>query len=196
MPPGSAACRRDGITTRWSTSPRSRSAGSPGQPDRRQALPPCRAEGTEHVLRVAARRDPDRDVARTADRLDLPLEHEVEPVVIPDRGQHRGVRRQGDRGQRSAIDVEAARELGCDVLRVGSAPAVAEEHQGVPGPEGLDENVRDLDHDPKLGGERRLDVDARLDPGANRLLDHVRVRQLAHDGTRHVWSPRGSKARS
>ena len=38
----------------------------------------------QHVRRLAARRDAERDVARPAERFDLPREHPLEPVVVGD----------------------------------------------------------------------------------------------------------------
>ncbi len=64
-----------------------------------------------------------------AERLDLPREHPIERVVVGDAGQHAGVGRQRDGGQRGALALKAAHQLGGHVLRVGGAAAIAEDEQ-------------------------------------------------------------------
>ena len=66
---------------------------------RRRSARPSSARATRaycsaatHVRRRAAGGDAERDVARPAERFDLPREHAIEPVVVGDRRQRRSCR--------------------------------------------------------------------------------------------------------
>jgi hypothetical protein len=78
----------------------------------------------EHVGRTAARRHRDEKISFLAESLDLPREHAPESGIVPDRGDERAVRGEGDRRQGAAIPEEAAHQLGREVLGLGGAPAV------------------------------------------------------------------------
>ena len=80
-------------------------------PSTRSSSAPClaRPERFDHVRRSAARRDPERDVAGLAQRLDLPGEHAVVRVVVADRRQDARVGRQRNGRESRAVRAETAR---------------------------------------------------------------------------------------
>ena len=103
-----------------------RAAVRAGEADRRQAAPAGRLEAGEHVRRAAARGDPDRDVARGAERLHLAREDAVVAVVVGDRRDGGGVVGERQGRERAPLGEESPHELGGDVRRVGRAASVAE----------------------------------------------------------------------
>ena len=128
-------------------------------------------DGPQHVRRVAAGRDRDRDVAGAAERLHLAREDLVVAVVVGDGGERRGVGGERDRRQRAPLARHATDELGGDVLRVGRAAAVAEEQQLVPAAEGVrDEVDRSLEVGRVLGEEDALRVHAVVEERADGVL--------------------------
>src|SRR6185436_11707576 len=82
-----------------------------------------------HVSRPAGGADAERDVPRSAVRLDLAAEHVLEAVIVGERRDHRGVGRQREGGQRGALLLEAPRQLRSEMLRVRRGAAVAEHQQ-------------------------------------------------------------------
>ena len=66
---------------------------------------------SEHVGRLAAGRDPERDVPRLAERLDLPHEHLFERVVVGDARQDARIHRQRDRRQRDPFLLKPSHQL-------------------------------------------------------------------------------------
>jgi len=81
-------------------------------------------------LRLFARgREADGDIALAAQRLDLAGEDLLITHVVRGRRQHRCVRRQRECGDGLSVVDEAHGEFGRDVLAVGGAAAIAEEHQ-------------------------------------------------------------------
>lgn len=93
----------------------------------------------KHVRRLAARTDRERNVAASAKRFDLTRKHVFVPEVVRDRRESRRIRRERDRGQRLAVELESADELRGKVLRVGCTAAVPENEQLSATPETRDE---------------------------------------------------------
>jgi hypothetical protein len=85
-------------------------------------------------------------VARAPVSEDLPGEDLLEAVVVPDRGERRGVRVQGDRRPRCALLQEPPGELGCQMLGVGRRPAVAAQEQLPARCKGRSDHARRRDH--------------------------------------------------
>ena len=94
-------------------------------------------EGLDAVLRVARGGDGEQDVAGLAEGFDLALEDVVEVVVVADRGEDAGVRREGNGAESWAVDGESRDELGDQVLGVGGGAAVAADQQLVAGLHGV-----------------------------------------------------------
>src|SRR6185312_12788139 len=101
-------------------------------------------ERADDVGRAPARREADRDVARTHEGAHLTLEHVVERVVVADAGEQRPVRAERLRRQRPPLALEAADELLGEVLRVGCAAPVPEREQAAAPLVRLDERRREL----------------------------------------------------
>ena len=94
-------------------------------------------EGLDAVLRVARGGDGEQYVAGLAESFDLALEDVVEVIVVADRGEDAGVRREGNRAESRAVDGEACNELGDQVLSVGSGASIAADEQLVAGLHGV-----------------------------------------------------------
>src|SRR5262245_62896973 len=60
-------------------------------------------DGLNNVLRIAAGRDGERDVALAPDGLNLAGEYEIERAVVADRGEQRRVGGQGQGRERVAV---------------------------------------------------------------------------------------------
>ena len=119
----------DGTTT---PRPPARASGPPPRPRKATVAPSAsarRARGGEQVRALAAGAVQHQQVARAAERLDLPGEDLLEAEVVARRGEHRGVGGERDRGERGAAVGVAHHVLGREVLRVGRAAAVAAEEQ-------------------------------------------------------------------
>ena len=86
------------------------------QGDGGQRLPPALRQAFEHVGRSTARGDPERDIARSAECLDLPYEHVFVSIVVGNARNDAGVARQGDGRQRPAFGLKASDELGGEML--------------------------------------------------------------------------------
>src|SRR6185437_272531 len=80
---------------------------------------PRRLQRRDDVRRTARRRDRDEHVASAAESAHLTLKRALETIVVTDRGEHRGIGRQRDRGQRIAVEIEPRQKLAGDVLGVG-----------------------------------------------------------------------------
>ena len=78
---------------------RHRTAFVAAQPDRQQPSPRRLVEGPQHVHRVAARREPDRDVTGSGVSDDLAGEDQLEADVVGERGEHRTIVDERHRGQ-------------------------------------------------------------------------------------------------
>ena len=91
-----------------------------------------------------------------AERLDLPREHAIEPVVVADRRQRARVRRQRERRPRLAFLLVAADQLRGEVLRVRRAAAVAEhQHRAAPAFNAAQQPRDRRDDPPPRSGRRR-----------------------------------------
>jgi hypothetical protein len=101
----------------------------PGHRNRAQAARPRGFERLDHARRAAAGRDAERDIARAAQRLDLPDEHAIKAVVVGHRRQDARIRRQRDCGDGGAFALEPVHQLRRHVLRIRRAPAVAKNQQ-------------------------------------------------------------------
>jgi hypothetical protein len=97
------------------------------------------SHSVKHVRRLAARTDRERDVAASTERVDLTRKHVFVPEVVRDRRESRRIRRERDRGQRLAVELESADELRGEVLSVRRTAAVAENEQFPATPKTCDE---------------------------------------------------------
>ena len=70
----------------------------------------------------------------------------MERVIVPNRGQDRGIRGQRDGRQRVAIKVEPRQELTGDMLGIGGAAAVARNEDLVSAAQGGGHGVGGADH--------------------------------------------------
>lgn len=112
----------------------------------------------EDVCAFARRSDRQRDVTRTAKRLDLAGENFLKAQIICCRGQRRAVGCQRDRRDGLAIFGVTDREFGREVLRVGRAAAIAEQHDLAAGADAVDAGRHQRD---ELRFERRNGLLAR-----------------------------------
>src|SRR5207245_288750 len=108
-----------------------------GQPDGAHAALAAGLDGAQDVRRPAAGGDGERHVAGDAERVHLPREDVLVPVVVGDGGERRRVGGERQRRERAPFAREASDELGGDVLRVGGAAAVPEEQDLPLGGEGV-----------------------------------------------------------
>src|SRR5574343_1450880 len=76
---------------------------------------------------MSAGADSHQNVASTAKSRNLPAENMLIAIVVPDRRQRTGVRRERDGRQRLPRFLPLAHELSCEVLAVGRRTAVAAE---------------------------------------------------------------------
>jgi len=83
--------------------------------------------GRENIRTVSRRREGKRQIARAAKRFDLAREDLVEAEIVAASRERRSVGGERQSRQRAAVFGEADGELGGEVLRVGSAAAIAEE---------------------------------------------------------------------
>jgi hypothetical protein len=102
-----------------------RARAGAGHRPRAQAALPGGLDRGQQVGAAAAGGQHDQHVAGAAVRAHLAGEDLLEAVVVADRGERRGVRRQGDRGQRDPVVAQLAGQLGGQMLGLGGAPAVA-----------------------------------------------------------------------
>src|SRR6185295_7485668 len=105
--------------------PGERVGAGPGERPHLRVAPPGGLRRGEQVVAAAAGGQQDQHVAGAGVRADLAGEDVPEAVVVADRGHGGRVGVQRDRGQRTAFALEAAYELGGEVLRFGRAAAVA-----------------------------------------------------------------------
>src|SRR5690625_5112558 len=80
--------------------------------------------GVHDVVRIAAGRDGDQNVAGLAQRFDLAPEDSFVSVVIADGGQNGGICVQGDARQGQTLAFKAADQFSDEVLGVGRRAAV------------------------------------------------------------------------
>src|SRR3989344_53122 len=114
-----------------------------GHPYRRTTALLALCKGFEDIFGITARRNDDDDVAFFRERFDLPREYIFKTVIIPYRGDRRGIRRQSDGGPCRALFGEPADEFGRNVLCVGGASPVAAEQYLAAAFEGRDETLDD-----------------------------------------------------
>src|SRR5262249_6610067 len=95
--------------------------------------------GAQHVWRIAAGRDRESQIARSAQGAELAFKEFVEGRVVRDRRQDGGVGRQCQRGDRGAVVVQSIDELRRDMLRVCRRAAVSENKYLAIGSNGGDE---------------------------------------------------------
>src|SRR5262249_12857029 len=119
-------------------------AASSRQADGDDAELPTSVDRSQHARRAAAGRDRERDVAASAERLDLPREHLGVAAVVGDARDRRRVGGQREGRQGGAIEAEAIYELGRQMLRVGGAAAVAEEKERIAGGERIAGHLDDF----------------------------------------------------
>src|SRR4051795_2190291 len=89
-----------------------------GQRHRRRAAAAADLEAADDVRRLPARGDPDDEIARSSERLDLATEQVLVAEVVGDAGDDRRVDRQGDGAERSAVDGVPTDQLAGEALRV------------------------------------------------------------------------------
>jgi hypothetical protein len=109
--------------------PGERVGAGPGERPHLRVATPGRLRRGEQVVAAAAGGQQDQHVTGAGVGADLAGEDVPEAVVVADRGHGGRVGVQRDRGQRTAFALEAAHELGGEVLRLGRAPAVARDEQ-------------------------------------------------------------------
>jgi hypothetical protein len=102
-------------------------------------------EGLDTVLRVSAGGDREQHITFETERLDLPLEHIVVAVIIPDRGKDAAIGREGDRAEGGAVYGQTGDEFGDEMLRVGGGASVAADHQFAAGLHGLGGQLASLE---------------------------------------------------
>src|SRR4029453_12988067 len=107
--------------------PGQRSPTLPQKCDTGNSPLPRRAGSGDQVRALAAGAVQDQEVARAADSLYLAGKNLVEPQIVACRGKDGGVGRQGDGRQGSASFDVAHHVFRREVLRIGSAAAVATE---------------------------------------------------------------------
>ena len=87
------------------------------------------AQRGEDVRALAGGGDRDGDVAGPSERLDLARENLLEAEIVAGGGERGGVGGQRDRGDGGAVGLVADGQFGREMLGVGGAAAIAEEHQ-------------------------------------------------------------------
>ncbi len=88
-----------------------------------------RPQPAHHAGRDPAGAEGQRQIPGAAQRFDLSREAVLEVAVVGDAGQYGAVGGEGQRGQRTSGAPVAVHELGGEMLCLGRAAAVAEEHQ-------------------------------------------------------------------
>ena len=101
----------------------------PVRADGEQPVLVRRGHRRQHVRAASRRRQRDQHVAGPAVGMDGTAEGVVRPVVVDDRGGRGVLGADGQRGERAPLAVEAADELGGQVLGLGRAAAVADGQQ-------------------------------------------------------------------
>ena len=79
----------------------------------------------QHVARASGGRDGKKHVARLPEPAHLALEHMLEAIIVADGGEHRGVGGERHGRQRPAVGDVTRQEFGGQMLRIGSAAAIA-----------------------------------------------------------------------
>ena len=116
----------------------------------------------QHVAGLARAGNADQHVAGLTEGMDLPGKSIAEFVVVADRSEQAAIDTQGERGIGPAIAGKAADKLGCDMCRVGRAPAIAAKHQFAAGDQGGNDRIRGApkwffqSHKPIESGPRRI----------------------------------------
>ena len=138
-------------------------------------------KGQDDIGAAAGGGDAERDIAGLAERLDLAGEQMLEPEIVSDRRQSRGVCGQGDCREGRTVLLVPHREFGREVLRVGGAAAVAEEEHLSTVAEG-----RDTDLDER--GERAPQSASRVAARRSLVLDAGSLLYVR----REIWSRLGA----
>ena len=111
---------------------------------RRQLMKPSARlfNSFDHILRIAAGRNRERDVAFAPNGLNLTRKNKIEGAVVADRRQQRCIGGERQRWQGFALAAHLKRQFGGDVLRVGGRASVPENQQFPARPQGVDDHLR------------------------------------------------------
>ena len=88
----------------------------PKERDGLQALGARLLERGQHARRSAARRNPERDVARATEGFDLPGEHASVVRIVRDARENARIRGERECRERTPLDAETIHELGGNML--------------------------------------------------------------------------------
>jgi hypothetical protein len=86
-------------------------------------------KGSDHIRTLSGRRDRDGDIAGLSQCLDLARECAFEAEIVARGRERRAIGGQRNGSDRGTIALVTDRQFGREMLGVGRAPSVSEEHQ-------------------------------------------------------------------